>query len=306
MKWIKAKVEYDALDLSGAKNIISELFYKYGMNELEIEEAFTKDPLDYYSDEKLFFLNKYSISGYFPLNRYSDSKKNVLQNELSSLRNEDLELDLKFIEMDENTWKDSWKDYFLPEKISERVVVKPTWKDYDRKENEIIVEIDPGMAFGTGTHPTTFLCVQMLEKYIKKDMKILDVGTGSGILMIIASKLGSKNLAGIDIDENAVKVAKDNLELNSIKEAEYRLFHGDLIKSFKEEKFDLVVANILAHVIILLLEDISKVIKKGGIFIASGIIENEFEKVKSKIESKGFEIIEVKKNEEWYSIVGRY
>jgi ribosomal protein L11 methyltransferase len=189
--------------------------------------------------------------------------------------------------------------------ITDRITVKPTWKEYEPKDGELIIEIDPGMAFGTGTHATTSLCVAMLEKYIKGGESVLDVGTGSGILLIAAAKLGASKIVGVDIDEVAVEVAKENIKLNDISEEKYRVFKGNLVDDLKEEKFEVVVSNILAEVIVTLVDDIKNVLTDNGLFITSGIIKEKAEMVAKKMAESGFEIVDNLEKEEWVSIVGR-
>lgn len=213
--------------------------------------------------------------------------------------------EIYYNEVDDCSWKDNWKNYFYPEKISSRIVVKPTWREYEKSENEIVIEIDPGMAFGTGAHPTTSLCVSMLESYVKPKDWVLDVGTGSGILMIAAKKLGAGYVEGIDIDQDAVEVAIKNMELNGIKKDEFTAYKGNLIDKVEEKQFDIVVSNILAEIIVILLKDIKRVVKDGGKVIFSGIIVQKKKEVEEEMKKQGFTIERVEEKNEWVSIVGR-
>jgi ribosomal protein L11 methyltransferase len=184
------------------------------------------------------------------------------------------------------------------------LVVKPTWRDFEAKENDIVIEIDPGMAFGTGTHPTTSLCLTMIEKYLKPNDRFLDIGTGSGILMIAAARLGAGIIHGIDNDEVAVEVARKNLTLNKIDPKQFKVVYGDLSKTVTQ-CYDFIVANILSEVIIELLDDILRVVAPNAFFICSGIIEKNTAKVLSKIKSIGLEIKELVKEDEWIAIAVR-
>ncbi|MBW2592734.1 MAG: 50S ribosomal protein L11 methyltransferase, partial [Deltaproteobacteria bacterium] len=203
--------------------------------------------------------------------------------------------------VDDEDWAESWKEYFWPEKISDRITVKPTWREYSARPDEIVLEIDPGMAFGTGTHPTTALCIRMIETCLQPGQSFLDIGTGSGILMIAAAKLGAGNLLGVDIDEVAVEVAQGNLHLNGIDPGIFQVVTGNLV-DVVTKKFDLVMANIFSEVIVLLLDDIKKVMKKKGIFICSGIIDENRDKVLQKLAATGFDIRQIEIKESWVAI----
>ncbi len=306
MKWIEAKVVFEADDIEEIKNGISAIFYEFGVQGVQVEEPTERNPLDYYSDEKLFFTDEYSVTGYFPLNPYIEAKKRVFKeriDEYAEINNAITEI--YYNEVDDCSWKDNWKNYFYPEKISSRIVVKPTWREYEKSENEIVIEIDPGMAFGTGAHPTTSLCVSMLESYVKPKDWVLDVGTGSGILMIAAKKLGAGYVEGIDIDQDAVEVAIKNMELNGIKKDEFTAYKGNLIDKVEEKQFDIVVSNILAEIIVILLKDIKRVVKDGGKVIFSGIIVQKKKEVEEEMKKQGFTIERVEEKNEWVSIVGR-
>lgn len=183
--------------------------------------------------------------------------------------------------MFEEDWANNWKKYYKPSRIGEKIVVKPIWEEYDAKDDDLVIELDPGMAFGTGEHETTRMCIQALEKYVKKDSTVFDVGCGSGILAIAAAKLGSKKAIGVDLDPVAVESAIENVNFNKLDNIE--ILHGNLIDVI-DGKADIVVANIIAEVICILTEDVSNVIKKDGLFITSGIIHDRVEMVTNKLE----------------------
>ena len=204
--------------------------------------------------------------------------------------------------MYEEDWANNWKQYYKPSKIGERIVVKPIWEDYEAKDGELVVELDPGMAFGTGEHETTRMCVQALEKYVKKDSTVFDVGCGSGILAIVAAKLGAKLAVGVDLDPVAVESAKENLTFNNVDNIE--ILHGNLL-DVVDGKADIVVANIIAEIICILTEDVSKAINPGGYFITSGIIHDRVEMVTSKLEECGFQIEAINKDGEWNCIIAK-
>ena len=204
---------------------------------------------------------------------------------------------------DDAEWKDRWKEYFVPTRVSERIVVKPTWREYQRTGDELVIEIDPGMAFGTGTHETTSLSLRMLEKYVTPASRVLDVGTGSGILAIAAVLLGAEDVLGIDIDEDAVRVANENLALNGTAD-KARAIRGDLTAGV-DYKADIVVANLLADLVMRLSPDAGRHLEKGGIYITSGILTTKKEQVAEVVKQSGFDILEVLEDGEWCSIVGR-
>ena len=204
--------------------------------------------------------------------------------------------------MADEDYVDNWKKYVFTTKISDRFVVKPTWRDYEKNSDELVIELDPGRAFGTGTHPTTYLCIRLMEKYIENSHTVIDVGTGSGILMVAANKLGAKEIWGVDIDPDACEVAKENLILNGITDENTKVLVGNLLNVVENKTFDVVVANILADVILMLLKDISKVIKKDGILILSGIIEDKKNLVINACEKEGLELVEVQEDKEWVAL----
>lgn len=204
--------------------------------------------------------------------------------------------------MYEEDWANNWKKYYKPSKVGEKIVVKPIWEEYEAKDEELVVELDPGMAFGTGEHETTRMCIQALEKYVQKDSTVFDVGCGSGILAIAAAKLGAKLAVGVDLDTVAVESAKENVGFNNIDNIE--ILHGNLIEVI-DGKADIVVANIIAEIICILTEDVSRVIKPNGYFITSGIIHDRVEMVTNKLEECGFEVIKVNKDGEWNCIIAK-
>ena len=214
-------------------------------------------------------------------------------------------------ETEDKDWINNWKTFFKPFRAADNIVIKPTWETYEKEnEDDILIEIDPGIAFGTGSHETTKLCIQALDKYVKKGDSVLDVGCGSGILSIAALKLGAAHATAIDIDEVAVKVAAENMEVNHIPASQYTLYDGDLItNSFLKVKagtgHDIVVANILADVIIPLTGVIRPHLKKGGLYITSGIINTKEEEVREALIANGFEILGVEYMKEWCCFIAK-
>lgn len=214
-------------------------------------------------------------------------------------------------ETEDKDWINNWKTFFKPFRAAENIVIKPTWEDYESEnDSDILIEIDPGIAFGTGSHETTKLCIQALEKYVKKGDSVLDVGCGSGILSIAALKLGAQHATAIDIDEVAVKVAAENMAVNQIPPSQYTLYDGDLITNHYMKvraglNHDIVVANILADVIVPLTGIIRPHLKKGGLYITSGIINTKEDEVRKALETNGFEILAVEHMKEWCCFIAR-
>lgn len=204
------------------------------------------------------------------------------------------------VEVDEKDWANEWKKYYKPTKVGERFVIKPLWEDYEAKDDEIILHMDPGMAFGTGTHETTRMCLEAIEDYMKKDTRVFDIGTGSGILAIGASKLGAKEVVGVDLDIVAVDSARENVGYNELQNVE--ILHGNLMDVVTGTA-DIIVANIIAEIILVLIDDVKKMINKDGVFISSGIIREKEEMVTKALMEKGFSVKEVRREGEWVCIV---
>ena len=209
-----------------------------------------------------------------------------------------LELEMK--DVDEEDWSNAWKKYYHPVQVGEHLVVCPSWEAYDRKPAEVVLTLNPGMAFGTGTHDTTRLCMELLEKYITPQDTVLDVGCGSGILAITAALLGANKIIGCDIDEVAVKVAGENAALNGVQDR--IAFHQGDLTSQVEGSFQIICANIVADVIIRLSEDAGSYLAKDGIFITSGIIDTREQDVLNALEQNGFQVIERRTSGGWVAL----
>lgn len=202
---------------------------------------------------------------------------------------------------DDADWKDKWKAYFKPFHVSENLVICPSWESYSTKANEQVINIDPGMAFGTGTHETTSMCLELLEKYLKPGVRVLDAGTGSGILAIAATLLGAGDVLGVDVDPDAVRVAQENIELNHC-EKTARAEFGDLTKGISYHA-DIIVGNLMAELIAMLAEGIVQHLEEGGRFIASGILVEKESLVQEAMEKAGLRLAELKEKGEWCAMV---
>lgn len=316
MKWIRFTLDThtDAVDL------LSYELDEMGVEGIEIEDNL---PLSEADKEKMFVDilpdpvdNDGSAKVHFYMEpEHCDPEKIMLQVQsiFQKLR-EFCEIGkgtVTLSETEDKDWINNWKTFFKPFRAAENIIIKPTWEEYEReKDSDILIEIDPGIAFGTGSHETTKLCIQALNKYVRAGDSILDVGCGSGILSIAALKLGARHATAIDIDETAVKVAAENMQVNHLAPSQYKLFDGDLISNtYMKVKagtgHDIVVANILADVIIPLTGVIRPHLKKGGLYITSGIIHTKEEEVHQALVEHGFDIISVEHMKEWCCFIAQ-
>ena len=312
MKWRKVSL----VTTTEAVDLISCLFDELGFEGIQIEDHV---PLSE-EEKKSMYIDivpdlgvddgKAVISSYVDMERSVEEMEQSIEaglNELAMFT--DLgERKLSFDVTDDEDWINNWKAYFKPFRITDDIVIKPTWETLDEvKEGDIVVDIDPGTAFGTGSHETTKLVIQGTEEYLHEDTELLDIGCGSGILSIIGLKLGAKHAVGTDIDPIAVEVAKENAAVNQIEEGKFEVYEGNLIDDEALQKevglgaYDVVVANILADVIIPLSAHVSKFMKKDGIFISSGIIDIKKDEVEAALLENGFEIVKITRMGDWFS-----
>ncbi len=309
MKWVEIQIKTTTEALEAVSNIL----YESGVGGVVIEDSPQK--LDIPEEDGWKSLTDLTdiefegvvVKGYLPMNSSIHEKIKEIQKAVDRLTEYNLDKGLGevvFTEISEENWANSWKKYYKPIKIGQKIVIKPTWKKYAPKEGEIVVQIDPGMAFGTGTHETTVMCIKLLQKYVFPDSVVIDVGCGSGILSIVSAKLGAKKVIGVDADKVAVDVAKKNVVRNN-EENKINIIKGNLLDDI-HEKADIVVANITADVIMELAQDIGNNIRSAGVFIASGIIKGRSHDVKKSLEKNGFDIKEEIEESEWYSYVATF
>ena len=249
-------------------------------------------------DEKILNANKdiASVSVFVPSDRsYMDDLAYIRQkvDELS------LHAEVELVGVNEEDWANSWKQYYKPVKIGEKMVICPAWEQYTPTDGELVIRMDPGMAFGTGTHETTRLVIRLLEKYTKAGCRMLDVGTGTGILAICASRLGAALCRAYDIDPTAVRVARENIRDSGLENV--TCDQSDLLKQVSLEggEYDLVCANIVADIIIRMTPDVGKYMKGDAVLLASGIIAERCDDVVECFERNGFRVIEKLTDNDW-------
>ncbi|WP_026692846.1 50S ribosomal protein L11 methyltransferase [Peribacillus kribbensis] len=310
MKWSEIAIH----TTNEAVEPVSNILHEAGASGVVIE-----DPSELYKEREdrfgeIYQLNKddypeegVMVKAYLPVNSFLGETVDEIKKAINSLLLYDIDLGRNHItisEVNEEEWATAWKKYYNPVKISERFTIVPTWEDYTPvHSDELIIELDPGMAFGTGTHPTTVMCIQALERTVKKDQVVIDVGTGSGVLSIAAALLGAKRVHALDLDDVAVQSARLNVKLNKVHDT-VSVSRNNLLDGV-DEQADVVVANILADVIIRFAKDVATVVKPGGYFIASGIIKQKKEDVKQELLSSGFQIEETIIMEDWVAIIAK-
>jgi ribosomal protein L11 methyltransferase len=268
--------------------------------ETTFGEIYELNPADY-PTEGIY------VKAYLPTNSFLSESVNEIKAAITNLIEYQIDIGTNHVtvsEVDEEDWSTAWKKYYKPVKISEKFTIIPTWEEYTPvASDEVIMELDPGMAFGTGTHPTTVLSVQAIERYIQKGDTVIDVGSGSGVLSIAAVLLGAAHVHAFDLDDVAVKSTMVNAELNHTSD-KITAKANNLLEGVAVEA-DVIVSNILAEIILKFTDDAYKRIKPGGLFITSGIISQKKGDVKQGLLDAGFEIVEVNEMEDWVAIIAR-
>ncbi|WZL70462.1 50S ribosomal protein L11 methyltransferase [Defluviitalea saccharophila] len=313
LKWVRLTISTK----SEAVEAISYALTNIGIPTIEIDDpndiALTmekKNKTDWdYIDEELLKnkdTDEVHIKAYLPEDTPYEEKIIQIQNSLNHIK-QFLDIGKGTVKTDilhEEEWANSWKKYYKPLKIGKNILIKPSWEEYTpRDDDEVIIEMDPGMAFGTGTHETTSMCLELIEKYIAKGDVVFDIGCGSGILGIASAKLGASSVIGVDLDANAVKVAKNNVNSNNVQHI-MKLYEGNLLDVI-DQKADIVVANIIADVIIELSQSVLEFLKTNGLFIASGIIRERLQDVKEAMDKNGLDIIDLYEKGSWCALAAR-
>lgn len=317
MKWTKLTIETTCI----AEDLISAFLEEEGVLGVQIED---NAPISE-EDKKKMFVDlppdneqeddgQAKVSCYLEADADAEELKFNVENELSRL-SEFVDVGKARVSLsisDEEDWRDKWKAYFKPFRLYDDIIIKPTWESLpqDYKPDDIVIEIDPGAAFGTGSHETTKLCIGQLKKYMKTGDRILDAGSGSGILSFVCNKLGASHVLGIDIDPMAVDVAKENRDVNHIDQSQVDFIYGNILEDEKlvasiGATYDVVVANILADVIIPLSAVVGHFMKPEGLFISSGIINIKEEEVRQALLDNNFDIIDTVYMNDWVSFVAK-
>lgn len=284
------------------KDIIEGILFDYGIYTTEEISSDIVDELD--QDEKdwdfIDYPLLYSKEGVFALRVYPENMEDA--NNLKAELNEKNLGQCLLEEKDDEDWANNWKKYYKPLEIGEKLAIVPEWEAYDN-DKRIVIKINPGMAFGTGTHESTYMCLELLERYVKKDDEIFDIGCGSGILAIAALKLGAKRALAVDIDDKCIDASHENAGLNNL-EDKMDIKKGNLLDVVKG-RADLIVSNIIAEIIVDEIKNLKNHMDKGGIFITSGIIKERRQMVIDALKENGFEIIDELEKNNWVAIVGR-
>ena len=296
---------------SEGEETVADLFYQLGCPGVSVEDPellrsyIESGEWDYHAFGEVELTGTSVVKGYF-------SEDNELTDKLKKLDLGIRELLQRFphwvvqakgISLKEEDWATAWKAYFKPIRIGKNFLIKPTWEQVDILTGDIVLELDPGMAFGTGTHPTTTLCLKTLEHIVKPGQIVFDLGTGSGILAIAAAKLGAQ-VDAVDLDSVAIKVAQENVDLNRVNDR-VRVLRGDL-GTVLTGQADVVIANIIADVILMLLPDLKRLLRQDGEFLASGIIEHRAVDVEEGLKEAGFEIVECVEDSGWILFRARW
>lgn len=323
MEWIEVFVATSQMGLEPVEGVL----YQCGLNGLMIHDEadfaeFLENPnreWDYVADELVEEKQEQTTGITFFLrdNLYGREQLSQIKSALQSVKETEKELDLGSLEVTmknvaEEDWANNWKKYFKPFPVGDKIMIKPSWEELPAQTDKIILKIDPGHIFGTGTHETTQLCMELIEKYVKKDDMVLDIGCGSGILSIASLLLDAKEADAVDIDPNAIQIAYENSDRNDIDRSRYHVKAGNILEdkelqaSYSGKKYDLVAANIVADVIIALTKQVPDYIKDGGIFLCSGIITERKEDVLEALKAAGFAVLDIKEKTSWVAIATKY
>lgn len=297
-----------------AEDSVSELLIELGSTGVSVIDRKDFETMPEYGFDSLWELDEDKfpaegvvIKGYFPLEALHSDLEKTLHQRLEKLKDHDLGVKNYTVEstiLRDSDWNDKWKEFYQPVPITRYLTIVPEWEEYTkRQEDEKLIVMDPGLAFGTGTHPTTQLSVQALEIVLKGNETVLDVGTGSGVLTIASALLGAKEIYAFDLDDIAVQSAKNNINLNKLS-AKITVKENNLLKNVTINA-DVVVANILAPIILELIPDAMRVLKPGGTFISSGIIKEQEEEILIGIKNEGFKVQQVNQIKDWIVVIAQ-
>jgi ribosomal protein L11 methyltransferase len=285
--------------------IIAEIFQDEGAGGVVYDDPAIRQKVVLQDDEyfgkelDVTIPARFGLRVYYPVDDRLGERIERLKQKITGLLGYPPVFELKQVQ--EEDWAEAWKSYFKPEHIG-KIVIKPSWEEYTTGTEEIVIELDPGMAFGTGTHPTTRLCLKLLPEVVTQQTTMLDLGTGSGILALAAAKLGVLKIVATDIDPLAVRVAQQNIIRNGV-EGLITVYESNLLERPLPVKFNLVVANIITNAILQVIPHLSKVLERNGIFLASGIIEERFPEVEAALAENGFKLNQHLFEDGWVGLV---
>ncbi len=312
MQWLETVVH----TTTEGQELVSEALMRFGAVGTEIvDRADVPDPSKpgvYWElyDQKLLdnMPQDVLVKGWLELNEHTPDRLSTLKTQLGAMKTADVGIPLGTLALEERSvadedWSENWKKYYKPFRVGQHLLVKPTWEPYTLQPDDVLIELDPGMAFGTGTHETTHMCMELAEKYLAPGMRVMDVGTGSGILAIAAAKLGAKEVLAIDIDPDAVKVAKENIAHNHVEQS-VRAVVGDLVKS-EAMPCELALANIVADAICMLAGPLTRHLTENGLLVCSGIIREREDDVQRAAKEAGYTLVDRLTMGEWVALALR-
>ena len=312
MDWLEAVVHTTTM---GA-DIVSDVLMNAGAVGTAIEDRYDvtsskksdgmwdmidEDVLKHMSEDVL-------VKAYFKSDASAPETLHLVEQKLGEIAKMDMGFDMGSLTLDtqgvrEQDWAENWKKYYKPFRAGEHLVIKPSWEAWDEQPGDLVIELDPGMAFGTGTHETTAMCVAMIEKHYHGG-EVLDVGTGSGILAIAAARLGAREVLGVDIDPMAVRVAQENVEKNGLADR-VTICEGDLVKGLDNVQCEFAVANILAEVIMLLAAPLKSHLTENATFVCSGILREREDEVTKVLTANGYQLFDRMEKGDWVALAAR-
>jgi ribosomal protein L11 methyltransferase len=305
LKWLEITVR----TVPGGVEQVSDIFVELGTGGVVIEDpaviynlALQKGPEEVVLDTGALSEEIPSVKGYLPMGPGLEERLELFYTLLRSLSLQPPP-EIHTREMEDCDWANNWKKYYHTLRVGDNLVVKPSWENYVPGSGEVVLEMDPGMAFGCGTHPSTTLCLQLLEEVIRGGETVYDVGTGSGILAVAAARLGASLVLAVDMDSVAVKVARENIDLNGVGST-VRVFEGNLLDAVHEPA-DVIVANIVANVIIDFTPGAVSLLKPGGLFIASGIYQGRENEVGAALWASGLTVLDSRRDGDWTAFLAR-
>ncbi len=310
MDWMELTIK----TTTEATEAVANILYDAGVKGVVIEDPKDFDFVnqdqknwDYVEEEVYTFdFEGALIKGYLPKTEGVGDEIQLIKHSIAYLPHYGLDIGEGTVETKEvkdEDWSNTWKQYYKPTRVGKHIIIKPEWENYEKKPGDLVIEMNPGMAFGTGTHETTTMCIEALEEVVTHEDLVFDIGCGSGILGVVAAKLGAKKVVAVDFDEVAVDVALKNIENNHVAD-QVSVYHGNLMDNI-DDKGDIILVNIIADVIITMAPDFQHYLKPSGTLIASGIILEKIELVKKALQAQNIEVYKTVEKGEWTALFGR-